>query len=573
MNCRWSVSASLFFAFLLAFGSGACGGGGARNEISSGGEGEAPRPATENQINRQPRDRVQDGGRLTWPIESMPVTYNYSHLDGTEYDHTHTKHTLLPRIFLADAGANPFWNPDYLSSEPTLVTEPKQVVTYNINPKAIWYDGTPISWEDFHWHWRALNGSNKEYQIASSTGYSDIESVARGRDDREVVVTFKNKVAAWQALFYALLPASTTKSPKIFNDGWRERPLTTAGPFKLGNIDRTAKTVTLVRNEKWWGKPAKLDTIVFRAIDPDAQIDAIANGEIDLMDIGPDVNKFTRARGISGTEIRYAGGPNFRHITINGTGAILRDVKVRQALAMAIDRAAIARAMLGPLGIEPTALGNHIFMRNQTGYQDNSGDVGRHNPGRAAQLLDEAGWRLDGNLRKKDGRTLEINCVIPAAVTTSRQESELVQNMLGQLGVRVTINTVPSQDFFEKYIRPGQFDFTMFSWLGTPYPISSARGLYAKPTMGPKGELAIQQNYARIGSDEIDRLFAEATQELDRKRAIELANRIDALIWQEVHSLTLYQRPEMWVTKTGLANHGAFGFAELVYEDMGWLKQ
>ena len=209
----------------------------------------------------------------------------------------------------------PIWNPDYLASEPVLVTEPKQVVTYNINPKAIWYDGTPMTWEDFHWHWRALNGSNKAYQIASSTGYSDIESVARGRDDREVVVTFKNKFADWQGLFDGLLPASTSKSPKIFNDGWRERPLTTAGPFKFGSIDQTAKTVTLVRNEKWWGKPAKLDTIVFRAIDADAQIDALANGEIDLMDIGPDVNKYSRAKGIAGTEIRVAGGPNYRHIT------------------------------------------------------------------------------------------------------------------------------------------------------------------------------------------------------------------------------------------------------------------
>ena len=568
----WPVSSRLLAVLLLTIGPLACGGG-QRSQVQSGGEGEAPPPATENNIGAAPRDRVQDGGRLTWPISSMPVTFNYSHIDGTDADHTYSKHPLLPRIFLSDAGANPIWNPDYLASEPVLVTEPKQVITYTINPKASWYEGTPITWEDFHWHWRALNGSNKEYQIASSTGYSDIESVARGRDDREVVVTFKNKVADWQSLFYALLPASTTRSPKIFNDGWRQRPLTTAGPFKFGSIDQTAKTVTLVRNEKWWGKPAKLDTIVFRAIDMDAQIDALANGEIDLMDIGPDVNKYSRARGIAGTEIRVAGGPNFRHITINGTGEILKDVKVRQALAMAIDRGAIARAMLGPLDIEATTLGNHIFMRNQTGYHDNSGEVGKYDPTRAAQLLDEAGWKLDGKVRKKDGRTLEINCVIPAAVATSRQESELIQNMLGQVGAKLTINTVPSPDFFEKYIRPGQFDFTVFSWLGTPYPISSAKSLYAKPTVGSDGVLAIQQNYARVGSDDIDRMFVEATQELDRKKAIDLANRIDAQIWQIVHSLTLYQRPEMWVVKSGLANNGAFGFAEIVYEDIGWVKR
>ena len=569
MNHRWRKSALLVAPVLVA-GSIACGG--TSSEEGADTTAGSPPPATENRINPLPRDQVQDGGRLTWPVNSMPVTFNYHHIDGTESDHSYSKHSLVPRIFLGDAGGAPVWNPDYLASAPVLITEPKQVVTYNINPKASWYDGTPITWEDFHWQWRALNGSNPAYQISSSSGYSELASVERGRDDREVVVTFKNKYADWQAIFYALYPASTNKSPQIFNDGWRTGALTTAGPFKLESVNLTAKTLTLVRNEKWWGKPAKLEAIVFRAIDSDAQIDALANGEIDIMDVGPDVNKYSRAKGIAGTDLRVAAGPNFRHITINGTGTILRDVKVRQALAMAIDRTAIARAMLGPLGIEPATLGNHLFMRNQTGYQDNSADVGTYNPTRAAQLLDEAGWKLEGTVRRKDGRTLEINCVIPSAVATSRQESELMQNMLGQIGVTLNINTVPAPDFFEKYVRPGQFDFTVFSWIGTPFPISSSKSLYAKPVVGPKGEVAIQQNYARVGMDEIDQLYAQATQELDRQRAIALANRIDALIWQEVHSLTLYQRPEIWAAKSGLANHGAFGFAEIVYEDIGWAK-
>jgi len=503
----------------------------------------------------------------------MPVQWNYGHIDGTEADHAYLKMALMPRIYLTDAAGAPIWNRDYLASEPTLVTEPKQVITYNINPKAIWDDGTPSTWEDFHWQWRASNGTNKAYQISSSNGYSDIESVARGRDDREVIVTFKTKYADWQPLFYLLNPAAANKSPQIFNEGLKKAPLKIAGPFKIGAMDETGKTVTLVRNEKWWGQPSKLESIVFRAIDLDAQIDALANGEVDMMDIGPDVNKFVRAKGITTAEIRVAGGPNFRHLTINGSGSILRDVQVRRALAMTIDRAAIARAMLGPLGIETVPLGNHIFMRNHSGYRDNSGEVGKFDPARAAQLLDEAGWKLEGTLRRKEGRVLEINCVIPSAVATSRQESELMQNMLGQIGVKLNINTVPSPEFFEKYVRPGQFDFTVFSWIGTPFPISSTKSVYAKPVADAKGQLTIQQNYARVGSDEIDQLYAQATQELDRTKAIELANRIDALIWQEVHSLTLYQRPEMWVVKKELANMGAYGFAEIIFEDIGWASK
>jgi peptide/nickel transport system substrate-binding protein len=529
--------------------------------------------ARTNQINLLPRDKVQDGGTFTYPMDQMPPNFNYHELDGTILMNSYIIAALMPRPFTNDATAAPVWNRDYLASEPTLVTEPKQVVTYRINPKAAWYDGTPITWEDFHWQWKSNNGTDKRFRISSANGYEDIESVAKGTDEREVIVTFRQKYADWTAIFNPLYPASTNKDPKIFNEGWKERPLTTAGPFKLGSIDHTAKTITLVRNEKWWGNPAKLDRIVFRIIEADAQIDALANGEIDAMDIGPDANKYARAKAIANVEIRVAGGPNYRHITINGTSPTLQDVRVRRALAMAINRPAIAKALLGPLDVETKSLDNHIFMANQDGYQNNSGDVGRYDPEQAKQLLDEAGWKLDGSVRKKDGKPLEINLVIPSAVATSKQEAELVQNMLGQIGAQVKINTVPSTDLFDKYITPGQFDFTVFSWMGTAYPIGSSKSLYSKPTRNAKGELDVRQNYARVGSDEIDQLLAQANGELDRRKAMELANRADALIWQEVHSLTTYQRPELVASKKNLANFGAFGFTDpWVYEDIGWAK-
>lgn len=554
-------------ALCVAVASVACGGG---RERDGGPDHSASQASKENQVNRTPRDRVREGGTFTWPIDSMPPNFNYGQLDGTEKNNHDVIAAFMPSAFYADAAATPYWSHDLLASEPTVTVDPVQVVTYAINPKARWSDGTPITWEDFYWQWRAVNGEDKAYQIGSSNGYDAIGDVRRGQDDREVVVTFKQRYSDWQAIFSPLFPASTNKDPKIFNEGWKDAPLTWAGPFKPASIDSTAKTITLVRDENWWGNRAKLDRIVYRVIDADAQIDAIANGEIDAMDIGPDVNKFNRAQDIEGTDLRIAGGPNFRHLTINGTSPNLQDVRVRRALAMAISRTAIARALLAPLGIRAEPLGNHIFMSNQEGYRDNSGEVGTYNPEKARQLLDEAGWTLDGNIRKKDGRPLEIVAVIPSAVNTSKQETELMQNMLAQVGVKLVISVVPSPDFFSKYVSPGQFDFTVFAWIGTPFPMSSAKSLYAMPTRNAAGELDIQQNYARIGTPEIDRMFDETARELDRTKARELANQLDAMLWQEVHSLPLYQRPEIVVTKSNLANFGAFGFADWVYEDIGW---
>lgn len=546
---------------------GGCGG---RPETSASSATETP-PASSIQINAQPRDRLRDGGTFTWPLDQLPPNYNLNELDGTQLDNFYVSYALMPVAFEVNGAATPIWSRNYLASEPMLVTAPKQVVTYEINPQAVWDDGTPITWEDFYWQWRASNGTNSAYKISSASGYEAIESVERGKDDREVIVTFARPFADWQNLFVPFYPASTNKDPRVFNDGWAAAPIATAGPFKLAGVNQTTKTLTLVRNEKWWGAPAKLGSIVFRAILPDAQIDALANGEIDAMDVGPDANKYHRAIAIEGVEIRTAGGPNFRHLTINGTSPNVSDVRVRRALAMGIDRAAIARAMLGPLGIDAKPLDNHIFMTNQEGYRDNSGEVGKYAPDKARELLDEAGWKLAGGVRMKDGKPLEINAVIPSGVQTSRQEMELVQNMLAQIGVTVKINTVPSDDYFDKYITPGQFDFTVFSWVGTPFPISSAKSIYAKPTQGPDGRLDIQQNYSRIGSDQIDALFEQANAEFDRAKAEEIANEIDALLWQEVHSLTLYQRPELIAVKRDLANFGAFGFATpWPYQDIGW---
>ena len=546
----------------------ACGGG----TKSSSAPAAATPTATKNAINPMSRDRIKDGGTMTWPIDDMPPNFNVNELDGSDFNNQQVIAAFMPTTYDIAADATPVWNHDLLSSEPRLVTDPKQVITYDINPKAAWSDGTPITWQDFYWQWKASNGTDKRYQIVSSNGYDQIESVTRGKDDREVVVTMARKYADWQALFTGLYPASTNKDPELFNNGWKGKVLATAGPFKLEGVDQTAKTITVVRNDKWWGAPAKLDRIVFRVIGADAQTDAIANGEIDFIDVASDANKFNRVKNIQGTDIRVAGGPNFTHIDFEGASPVLQDVRVRQAIAMGIDRAAITRALLGPLGLQATVLNNHIFMANQKGYQDNSDDVGKYNPEKAKQLLDQAGWKLQGNVRTMNGKPLEIRMVIPGGITTSRQVSELVQNMLAQIGARVSIDTVPVDDFFPKYITTGQFDLTLFSWMGTPFPMSASRSLYRKPTKDDKGQLVIQQNYPRIGTDEIDKLFDQAAQELDRQKAIGIANRIDALIWQEAHSLTLYQRPEIYVCRKGLANFGAWGFASPIYQDIGWAK-
>ncbi|GAA3173490.1 ABC transporter family substrate-binding protein [Blastococcus jejuensis] len=544
-----------------------CGGGSDNGSGNgNGGDGQAA-SATENDINPVDREDLAEGGDLRWALGEIPPNFNYYQFDGTLDDTSDVMSALMPSAFQFSADATPTVNEDYFTNI-ELTSEDPQVVTYDINPDATWSDGTPITAADLIAQWQATNGTNPAYNISSSNGYDQMASVEQGESDKQAVVTYANPYADWQAQFSPLYPASTNTDPELFNTGWIEAPLVTAGPFQLGEIDATAQTITLERNPDWWGDPAILDRIIYRVIDIDAQIDALANGEIDFIDVGPDVNALQRAESTEGIDVRRAGGPNFRHITINGTSPVLSDVNVRQALAKAIDRQTIADALVGPLGGDSTKLDNHIFMRNQEGYQDNAGDLSEPDIEAANAQLDEAGWTREGEgTRTKDGQELTIRFVIPSGVSASAQEAELVQTMLAEVGADVQIETVSVDEFFENYILIGDYDFTVFSWIGTPFPISSSQSIYANP----QGE-EIQQNFARVGSQEIDDLFAEVVQILDPEEAREVANQIDALIWEEVHSLTLYQRPDIIAANEKLANYGALGFATARYQDIGFTE-
>jgi peptide/nickel transport system substrate-binding protein len=565
---RRSRLVALAAAVGLIFTACGSGGGSTKENGASAGSGKGGPSSTAYDINAVAREKVPQGGTLRWPLDQIPPNLNYNEVDGTLRDTTDIMNALMPSIFTFDAASVPTVNKNYAESAELTAKDPKQVITYKLNPKATWSDGTPITEADFEAQWKADRDPNSGYKISSANGYEKIESVAKGADEREVVVTFKEPYADWKGLFSPLYPASTNNDPKVFNEGWVGKVPVTAGAFKFESLDETAKTLTIVRDDKWWGDAAKLDRIIFRAIPADAQIDALINGEIDFMDIGPDVNKLKRATEAPGVKIHKAGGPQFRHVTINGTGEILKDQKVRQALAMAINRDQIAKTLLGPLGVDATPLQNHIFMANQKGYKDNAGILSKPDVEGAKKLLDEAGWTVQGDTRKKDGKELAIRFVIPTQVASSQQEASLIFNMLKAINVKVNIDAVPSDDFFDKYISTGNFDFTVFSWIGTPFPISSAKSIYALP----KGS-EILQNYARVGSPELDALFDKATSEFDEQKSIDIGNQIDAAIWSEVHSLTLYQRPEIIASKTTLANYGAFGFATPPrYEDMGFTK-
>jgi peptide/nickel transport system substrate-binding protein len=511
-------------------------------------------------VDATPVANLKKGGTFVWAINDLPDNFNPSQIDGNTADTAYIMGGTLPGFFYIDA--NGAWQVDknYASKVELTSTKP-QVVTYTLNPKAKWSDGKSVGLADFQGYWKALNGSNAAYEVPSNAGYEDIGSIRRGASANQIVVTFKTVYADWIGLFGGLLPASLTKDPATFNTSWKNAPGVSAGPFIFQSVNLAANTVTMVPNKNWWGDKPVLDRFVYRAIPPATQMDALANGEVDYIDIGPDANAFARAKTLKGVSVHVSKAPNFRHMTFGSGTPIIRELAVRQAIMMAMNRNAITKAMIGTIDRRATSLDNHIFVKGLSCYTNNSGNYGKFSIKMAKETLDKAGWT--GSPRTKNGQQLKVAITIPSGVPTSAQEAQLMQSTLAQAGIALEIRVVPLTDFFSKYILPGDYEMTVFSWIGTPLPISSSVDIY-RTTGG--------SNFGQIGSKKIDALLTQANTELDQVKRCRLANQADKLIWEIGHSTTNYQRPNVTAKDKNLKNMGSWGFSSMDYTKVGFAK-
>jgi peptide/nickel transport system substrate-binding protein len=537
----------------------ACSGGN-QEAPEAGGEAEV---GTTNDINPQDPASLQKGGNLRLALTEFPSNFNSLHIDGNTADSGAMLRATMPRAYRVASDGSTTVNTDYFTSVELTGTDP-QVVTYTINPKAVWSDGTPITWEDIKSQIDATSGKNKDFAIASTNGSDRVASVTRGVDDRQAIMTFAQPFAEWQGMFAGntmLLPKTMTASPEVFNKGQLNGPGPSAGPFMVSGLDRTAQRITLTRNPKWWGAPPLLDSLTYLVLDDAARIPALQNNTIDATGVAS-LDELTIARNTQGISIRRAPSASWYHFTFNGApGSILADKALRLAIAKGIDRQAIANISQRGLADNPVPLNNHIFVAGQEGYQDNSAVVA-FDPEKAKQELDALGWRLNGQFREKDGRQLVIRDVLYDAQTT-RQVGQIAQNSLAQIGVKLELDAKSGGGFFTNYIIVGDFDIAQFSWVGDAFSLCCLNQIY---TTGA------DSNFGKISSPEIDAKAIETMGELDAAKARELANEVDKLIWAEGFSLPLFQSAGNVAVRSSLANFGPAGIGDLDYTTIGFMK-
>ncbi|MFF8425110.1 ABC transporter family substrate-binding protein [Streptomyces sp. NPDC016566] len=175
----------------------------------------------------------------------------------------------------------------------------------------------------------------------------------------------------------------------------------------------------------------------------------------------------------------------------------------------------------------------------------------------------------------KDGKALALRFVLPSGPgsETLNSVAERIAAMLDRVGIRTTIIKVSDESYFKDHVAAGDYDLALYSWPSSAFPATDARPIYAKPVPAADGSVNVEQNFTRVGTDQVDQLFDQAASALDEDEARALIRKADSRIWATAGSIPLYQRPQLVGARKDLVNAGAFGFQTPVYEDMGFLKK
>lgn len=532
----------------------ACGGGGGSSSGSSGSGDDSNGAVLPNTAwKTAPYDQVKQGGTLVQAVSQLPINYNQLQANDGLGDTATLQGPVVSQTgvkFTTDGK----WevDPNYIESAKITSKSPLKIAV-KLNPKAVWSDGKPINYTDVVNFWKAFNGKNPKYEILSDAGWRDISAIDKGASDFEYTITYSKVNADWPNSMYPGLPTAVTKDPNTFNTGFTKKMYPSNGPYVISKIDANAGVVTETPNPRWWGRKPKLDKIVFRVVNQNSLGQAFANKEINLLDTQANPDVLAQAQKRSDAVIEKSGGLTWTHLTFNGSKGPLADVHVRRAVAHAIDRKTFVTVVQKQLGVKPAVQGSVVYVPGQSGYKDVADTEIGYSLKDVASEMKAAGYSKGSDgMYAKGGTPLNLKITIPSDTPTNAQRAQLIQGFLKKAGIGVTLDTVPTDKYFSDYVVPKNYEMTSFSWIGTPFPVSTTQSLFDPVKSG--------QNFTGITDPRLAGLWDKANAELDATKREKIANEIDKVIFDYVPIVPLGTTPTIWAVQKGLVNAGASQF-------------
>jgi len=227
---------------------------------------------------------------------------------------------VLPSAFQADGAKDP----NLLVGASVLPTSPDAfTVRYVIAPNAQWSDGTPITGADFAYLWR---GMTKTAGVVSPAAYRAVSNVrVSGPGGKVVDVDFAQPVANWKVLFRHLLPSHLLAADAAdFAYALRNTVPASAGRYLVRSVDRAHGTVTLNRNDRFWGPdPAPIDILTLAAARDTTQVaDQLRSGQLAFVDMVPQDTTEDVLGLIPGADTRTFAGTRTLGVTLSATSGL-----------------------------------------------------------------------------------------------------------------------------------------------------------------------------------------------------------------------------------------------------------
>ena len=322
-----------------------------------------------------------------------------------------------------------------------------------------------------------------------------------------------------------------------------------SGPFMLQAAESGEK-VTLRRNPLYWDSPPPLPGVVFKSV-PDALVRVLEfkKGDIDFMqnDIEPDVIPWLETH--SAADVGAYEGTTFQYVGINLTHPILRNLKVRQALACAIDRESLVRHLLKDLG---TVAGGVISPLNWA--YDPSVRQWPYDPERAKRLLDEAGFPdPDG-----DGPLPRFKLSFKTTnVDLRRRIAEAIKEQLQQVGIEVEIRSYEWGTFFSD-IKKGNFHLYSLAWVGVLDPDILFQ-IFHSSSAPPDGD-----NRGRYSNPRVDRLLERGRAIVDPAERKRIYGEAQRLLADDLPYVPLWWWKNVIVKKPSIRNFVPYPDGDLI---------
>ncbi len=463
--------------------------------------------------------------------------------------------------------------PNLVTEVPTVenggLAEDLSTVTYKLLPDVVWSDGEPFTARDveFTWQW-ITDPANATVSLGTYEAISAVEVI----DDLTVKLTFASPSLMWYVPFTGsfggqVYPGHVWGFDPTNRDainGFRSNPVGT-GPYIVQSFAENDQVVYEANpNYREPNKP------FFQTVNLKGGGDAasaaravLQTGDYDYawnMQVEPQILNDLAAAG-NGQVVTVPGTSlerimiNFAdpHTEIDGERAaptsqhpVFTDKAVRQAMSMAIDRETIANQFYQAPEEKATS---NVFVGIPAYESPNTSFV--FDTAAANQILDDAGWVLDGNVRKKDG--LELSFSYATSINPVRQKTQaVVKDNLAEIGVEVDLLSVDAGIFFDSAAGNDQ-TYTHFFWdlemytssPGFSYPIDYAEAFYAGPDNSNFTQKANDwsgQNLLRFQNADYDAAFEEAQTTTDPERAAELFITMNDVVIAEYACIPLVHR-------------------------------